>query len=104
MASIPSDAAVSGNTLPSPSPPAVLAGLSTLVVAAITLLSVFELVHWSTVQTSLVLAESAAVIALATAAVAHRRAGTPKEHVAVAATLTAAVSATLALGSGFGWW
>jgi hypothetical protein len=61
-------------------------------------------VHWSAGQTALVTAEVAALSGLATAVVLHVRAGTPEEYVAVAGTFTAAVSATLALGTGFGWW
>ena len=90
--------------LPSPNPRTVLTALSALAVAAITLVTVFEIVHWSAPQTALVTAEVAAVTALVTALVAHFRPGTPWEHVALAATITATVTATLALGSGFAWW
>ena len=87
-----------------PHPRAVLAAVSTLALAVITLLTVFEIVHWTAAQTALVTAEVAAVTALVTALFAHLAPATAKEHVAVAATFTAAVSATLALGSGFAWW
>jgi len=66
--------------------------------------AVFKVVHWSPAQTALVTAEAAAVVGLTTALIAHLMPGRPKEPVAVAATFTATVSATLALGSGFGWW
>ena len=91
-------------TLPAPNQKAVLAGLGTLAVALVTMVTVFNLVHWSAAQTALVAAEAAAVAGLVTALVAHLRPGRTKEPVALAATFTATVSATLALGSGFGWW
>lgn len=90
--------------LPSPNPRAVVAALSALAVAVITLVTVFELVDWSAAQTALVTAEVAAVTGLITALVAHLKPGTSKENVAIAATFTATVTATLALGSGFAWW
>lgn len=90
--------------LPSPNPRAVLGALSALAVAAITLVTVFELVDWSAAQTALVTAEVATVSGLVTALVAHLKPGTSKENVALAATFTATVTATLALGSGFAWW
>lgn len=89
---------------PSPSPRAVLAALSTLGVAVITLITVFKIVDWSAAQTALVVAEVAAVTGLVTALVAHLKPATSREHVALAATLTATVAATLALGTGFRWW
>jgi uncharacterized membrane protein YgaE (UPF0421/DUF939 family) len=67
-------------------------------------LTVFKAVDWSAAQTALMTAETAAVIGFITAVVAHLTPGTSKEPVAIAATFTAAVSATLALGTGFGWW
>jgi hypothetical protein len=91
-------------TLPSLNPRAVLGALSALAVAVITLVTVFEVVDWTAAQTALVTAEVAAVTGLVTALVAHFKPNTPKEHVALAATLTATVTATLALGSGFAWW
>jgi hypothetical protein len=90
--------------IPSPNPRAVLGALAALAVSVITLITVFEAVDWSAAQTALVTAEVAAVTGLATALVAHLTPDTPKEHVALAATFTATVTATLALGSGFTWW
>jgi hypothetical protein len=90
--------------LPSLNPKAVVAAVGTLAVALITILTVFKVVDWSAAQTALVTAETAAVIGFVTAAVAHLTPGTSKEPVALAATFTATVSATLALGTGFGWW
>ena len=85
-------------------PRAVIATSGTLVVATITLLTVFEAVAWSAPQTALVVAEAAAVTGLVAAIVAHMTPATKKEPVALAATFTATISATLALGSGFSWW
>jgi hypothetical protein len=91
-------------TLPSPNQKTVVGGLGTLAVALITIVTVFKLVDWSAAQTALVTAEGAAVAGLTTALVAHLLPGRSKEPVALAAAFTATVSATLALGSGFGWW
>jgi hypothetical protein len=91
-------------TLPPLNPKTVIGALGTLAVSLITIVTVFQVVHWSAAQTALVTAEAAAVAGLITALVAHLRPGTSKEHVALAATCTATASATLALGSGFGWW
>jgi hypothetical protein len=91
-------------SFPPQNPRAVLAALGTLVVAVVTVLTVFKVVDWSAAQTALVVAEAAAVTGFLTALVAHLAPNTPKEHVALAATITAVVTATLALGSGFGWW
>ena len=91
-------------TLPSPNQKTVVGGLGALVVAFLTIVTVFKAVNWSAAQTALVMAEAAAVAGLIAALVAHLAPGTSKEPVALAATLTATVSATLALGSGFGWW
>jgi hypothetical protein len=91
-------------TLPSPNQNAAVAGLGALAVAFLTLVTVFKVVHWSAAQTALVTAEAAAVAGLITAVVAHLMPSKSKEPVALAATFTATVSATLALGSGFGWW
>lgn len=90
--------------IPSADPRAVLGALGTLGVAAITVLTVFQVVEWSAAQTALVIAEAGALTGLATALVAHLKPGTSKEQVAIAATFTATVSATLALGAGFQWW
>jgi hypothetical protein len=91
-------------TLTSANPKSVAGALGTVALASITIVTVFKAVDWSAAQTALVTAEAAAVAGLVTALVAHLRPGTAKEPVALAATLTATVSATLALGSGFGWW
>ena len=91
-------------TLPSPNRKTVAGSLGTLSIALLTIVTVFKVVDWSAAQTALVTAEAATVAGLITALVAHLMPGRPKEPVAVAATFTATVSATLALGSGFGWW
>lgn len=83
---------------------AVLAALGPLAVAVIVVLTVFQLVDWSKAQTALVTAEAGAIIGLVIAVVAHFWPTTKKEPVALAATFTAALSATIALGTGFGWW
>lgn len=83
---------------------AVLVGVGALAGAVIMILTSFGIVGWSAPQTTLVTAESAALVGLASAVVAHLWPGTKKEPVALAATFTAAVSATIALGTGFGWW
>lgn len=91
-------------TLPSRNPKAAAGALGTLAVAVVTIVTVFNVVHWTAAQTALVTAEVAAVGAFVTALVAHLNPSTSKEPVALAATFTAAVSATLALGCGFAWW
>ena len=91
-------------TLRSANPRAVVGALGTLAVALLTIVTVFRAVTWSAAQTALVTAEAAAVAGFVTALVAHLIRGTSREPVALAATFTATVSATLALGSGFGWW
>ena len=83
---------------------ALVPALGILAGAVITLVTVFGIVHWSAAQTALVTAEVVAVSGLLTAVLRHVKSDTPKEHVAIAATFTALVSATLALGTGFGWW
>jgi hypothetical protein len=87
-----------------PSAKAMFASLGTLAVAAITLLTTFDVVDWSDSQTALVTAEAGATIGFLSAVYAHFRRATPKEPVALAATFTALVSATGALGTGFDWW
>jgi drug/metabolite transporter (DMT)-like permease len=110
-----SDAAVSDpGTGPSPPPASsdptgpsgkgLAAALGTLAAAIVALLKVFDAVDWTDAQTALVLAEAAAVISLATAIWAHFRRNTPKEPVVVAASVTALITATIALGAGFSWW
>jgi drug/metabolite transporter (DMT)-like permease len=83
---------------------ALLAALGGLTGAAITFITTFGWVSWSAAQTTLVVTEAAAVLALLTAAVAHFYPDTPREPVALASTFTAVLTATLALGSGFSWW
>jgi hypothetical protein len=82
----------------------VIAGLGGLSVALITLLVTFGTVDWSSTQTGLATAEVAAVVAFASACVAHFWPTTPKEPVALGGTLTALVAATLALVSAFNLW
>lgn len=81
-----------------------LATLGGLAIAVIAVLTTFNVVSWSAAQTALVTAEAGAVIGLVSALVAHFWPGTQQEPVAVAATFTATVSATMALGAGFAWW
>ena len=81
-----------------------LGALGPLAVAVIAVLTVFEIVDWSASQTALVTAEAGAIIGFVSALVAHLWPGTKQEPVALAATFTAAISATTALGTGFGWW
>jgi hypothetical protein len=90
-----------------PVPPkiaALLAGLTVLTGAVIGLMTSFNGVHWTSAQTTLVATEVAAFWALASAVTAHLWPQTKKQPVAVAGTVTAFVSATLALGIGFAWW
>jgi hypothetical protein len=86
-------------TLRSPRPKTVVAALGAPAVPTITIVTVFNVVHWSAAQTALVTAEAASVAGIVTALVAHFKPGTSKEPVAFAATFAAIVSATLALGS-----
>jgi hypothetical protein len=90
-----------------PVPPkiaALLAGLTALTGAVIGLMTSFNAVHWTSAQTTLVATEVAAFWALASAVTAHLWPQTKKQPVAVAGTVTAFVSGTLALGIGFAWW
>jgi hypothetical protein len=64
----------------------------------------FNAVHWTSAQTTLVATEVAAFWALAGAVTAHLWPQTKQQPVAVAGTVTAFVSCTLALGIGFAWW
>jgi hypothetical protein len=66
--------------------------------------SVFKVVDWSAAQTAFVTAKAAATAGLLAALVAHLMPGTSRQPVAFVATFTAKVSATLALGFGFGSW
>jgi len=101
--STPSDSGSDQPAVPS-KVKAVLAGLAALTAAVIGLTTSFNVVHWTSAQTTLVATEVAAFWALATAVTAHRWPQTKKQPVAVAGTVTAFVSATLALGIGFAWW
>ena len=74
-----------------------------LAAAVIVLLTAFNLVTWSNFQTSLVTAEAVTVIGLFGALVGHFWRDSAQEPVAVAATFTATVAATLTLCNGFGW-
>src|SRR5690348_10615590 len=81
----------------------VLAGLGALAVAVPTFLSAMNIVDWSTPQTAVVSAAAVAWLGLAGAIVAHFWHETKEEPVAIAGTLTAAATATAALGGAFGW-
>ena len=83
---------------------AIFVALGALATAVIVFLTTFGIVDWSAAQTALVTAEAAAIIGFLSALVAHRKEGTKEEWVALGATLTVAVTATLALGTGFDWW
>ena len=83
---------------------ALLAALTGLTGAVAGIVTSFEVVHWTPAQTTLVGTEIAAFWAFAGAAAAHLSRHTKKQPVAVAGTVTALVSATLALGIGFTWW
>ena len=90
-----------------PVPPkiaALLTGLTALTGAVIGLITSFDAVHWTSAQTTLAATEVAAFWALASAVTAHLWPQTKKQPVAVAGTVTALVSATLASGIGFAWW
>jgi hypothetical protein len=82
---------------------AVFIALAALATATITLLAVFQVVHWTTSQLALAGTDAGAILALASALSLHLLPRTKREPVALAATFTAAVSATLALGTGFVW-
>ena len=83
---------------------AFLAALTGLTGAVAGLVTSFEVVHWTPAQTTLVGTEIAAFWAFAGAVAAHLWPQTKKQPVAVAGTVTALVSATVALGIGFTWW
>jgi hypothetical protein len=83
---------------------ALLAGLTALTGIVIVLQASFNVVHWTTAQTTLVATEAAVFWALAGAVTAHLWPQTKKQPVAVAGTVTAFVSSTLCLGIGFAWW
>lgn len=83
--------------------PVVLA-LGAVATALINLATTLNWVNWTAAQIAAVTAESAAVVGFVAALLAHLRLGTSKEPVALAATVTALLTATLALGSAFAWW
>ena len=83
---------------------ALLAALTGLTGAVAGMVTSFEVVHWTPAQTTLVGTEIAAFWAFAAAVAAHLWPQTKKQPVAVAGTVTALVSATVALGIGFTWW
>jgi hypothetical protein len=81
-----------------------LTGLTALTGAVVGLITSFNAVHWTSAQTTLIATEVAAFWALAGAVTAHLWPQTKQQPVAVAGTVTAFVSSTLALGIGFAWW
>lgn len=83
---------------------AVLAALASLTAAVIGILTSFSAVHWSTAETALVVAESAAFWAFVSAVVAHLSPVSNQQPVALAGTFTAVTTATVAVGIGFSWW
>jgi hypothetical protein len=85
-------------------PQKIAAGLTALTGAVIGLMTSFNAVHWTSAQTTLVATEVAAFWALVSAVTAHLWPQTKKQPVAVAGTVTAFISGTLALGIGFAWW
>lgn len=87
-----------------PDPKPVIGALGALAASVIVFLTAFTIVAWTPAQTALVTAETGALLGFLAALLAHLKPATAKEHVALAGTLTALVSATLALGTGFGWW
>ena len=82
----------------------VLGGLAAVTGAVLGLLTSFDIVHWTSAQTTLIAIEVAAFWALAGAVTAHLWPQTKRQPVAVAGTVVAFVSATLSLGIGFAWW
>ncbi|MDA0180110.1 hypothetical protein OJ997_07365 [Solirubrobacter phytolaccae] len=95
---------LSAASLPSPDPKPVITALGTFTAAVIVVLTAFAIVDWSAAQTAFVTAEAAALLGFLAALLSHLKPGTAKENVALAGTITALVSSTLALGTGFGWW
>lgn len=81
-----------------------LAPLAGLITAVIAVLTVFETVHWTSAQATLVTTEAGAALGFLWAVLAHLWPDTQQQPVAVAATFTALASATVALGAGFEWW
>jgi len=83
---------------------AVVAAVGTLAAATVSLITSLGAVDWSAAQISLVSVDVGAFIAFVTAVIAHLWPDTKKQPVAVAATFTALLTATLTLGTGFKWW
>jgi hypothetical protein len=83
---------------------ALLAALAALTGAIVGIITSFEIVQWTPAQTTLVGTEAVAFWALVSAVAAHFWPNTKKQPVAIAGTVTAFVSATLAMGIGFAWW
>jgi len=83
---------------------ALVAAIGTLAGATISLITSLGAVDWSAAQISLVTAEVGAFIAFVTAVVAHYWPSSQQQPVALAATFTALITATLTLGTGFVWW
>jgi hypothetical protein len=82
----------------------VIGAVAGVVASVISLITALDIVHWTAAQTSLVSAESAAILAFIAAVTAHFWPGTSKEPVALAASFTALVAATASLGTAFTWW
>lgn len=74
-----------------------------LAAAVIVWMTAFQIVSWTDFQTALVTAEVAAIIGFFGALVGNYWQESSKEPVALAATFTATLAATLALCNGFGW-
>lgn len=74
-----------------------------LAAAVIVWITAFQIVSWTDFQTALVTAEVAALIGFFGALVGHFWRESSQEPVALAATFTATLAATLALCNGFGW-
>jgi len=66
-------------------------------------MTAFQIVSWTDFQTALVTAEAASLIGFFGALVGHFWRESSTEPVALAATFTATVAATLAFCNGFGW-
>ena len=81
-----------------------LRALGILALATPPFLDGIDIVDWTDAQTGLVTAEAVTAIAFVSAVVAHFWPGTKEEAVAIAATVTAFATATVALVTGFGWW
>lgn len=83
---------------------AIWAAFVPIVIIAAALVPELKIEPWTTTQVTLVTAEVNAVSAVVLALVAYAWAHSVKEPAAVQGTLTALGVATLALGTGFGWW